>query len=237
MEFGALIFHELRTTLVKYKKRIAFGDEGGYACYFESDTEALDILAETLERVHKKYGVYALIGLDIAATHFYDRTSKQYAWGGNMLMAEELVDVYEGLIKQYPICLIEDGLAEDEWDDWGYMAHRLSGKIQLIGDDIFVTRPERILYGIENNCASGSIIKPDQIGTITETLQTIRLCKEQEITTIISHRSGDTEDTFIADLAVGVSASQIKAGGFTRSERLAKYNRLLTIEDHLSLEL
>lgn len=237
MEVSATIFHELRTSLKNHKKMISFGDEGGYASQFSNDEEALDILSETVQRVHTMYGFHSLIALDVAATGFYDANKKYYEWHGEKLMTEELVARYEKLVDQYPICSIEDGLAEDDWDGWVYMVQRLKGKVQIIGDDLFVTNPTRISQGIELGAANGAVIKPDQIGTITETLQAIRLCHENNITTTVSHRSGDTEDAFIADLAVGTSSGQIKSGGLCRSERLAKYNRLLLIEDHLASEL
>lgn len=234
MEVGATIFHELKTVLKKKKKHIVFGDEGGYASDFENEKEALDILSETIERVRQSHGYQALIGLDIAATEFYDSPSKRYRWGDEMILAEELVAIYEGFTRHYPICSIEDGLAEDDWDGWAYMMQRIKDNVQIIGDDIFVTNPNRIVEGIEKGIGTGCIIKPDQVGTVTEALQSIRLCQEHDLTTIVSHRSGETEDTFIADLAVGASAGQIKSGGLARSERIAKYNRLLIIEDHLA---
>lgn len=233
MEVGVTIFHELGETLKERDKNIAFGDEGGYACQFSNEKEALDILMLTLERVHKNYDMYALIGLDIDAARLYDHVSKRYVWDNQLIMAEELVEMYASLSEQYPICMIEDGLAEDDWTGWTHLKKRLGEKVQIFGDDLFATNPERIACGIECNAAHGTVIKPDQVGTVTETLQAITFCQQNNISTIISHRSGDTEDAFIADLAVGTSAGQIKAGAPCRSERVAKYNRLLVIEDHL----
>lgn len=233
MEVGVTIFHELGTVLRQRGKQLIYGDEGGYACSFATERDALDCLTETLDVVHKKYNFFALIALDVAASTFYDHVSKRYLWDGQLIMAEELIAVYESLIEKYPICMIEDGLAEDDWDGWTYFKQRVGDKLQLMGDDLLVTNPERIAQAVERNAVHGSIIKPNQIGTVTESLQAITLCQKNGIATLISHRSGETEDTFIADLAVGTSAGQIKAGAPRHSERLAKYNRLLAIEDYL----
>lgn len=232
-EVGVTIFHELGEVLKKHNKRIAFGDEGGYSCSFTHDEEALDCLSEALEQAQQKYGFYALIALDVAATTFYDHVSKRYVWHDKLLMAEEMVGIYEKLADKYPICTIEDGLAEDDWQGWTYMKKRLGERVQLFGDDIFATNPERIAKGIEQKIAHGAIIKPNQIGTVTEALQAVSLCQKNNFATFVSHRSGDTEDSFIADLAVGVSAGHIKSGAPCRSERCVKYNRLLAIEDYL----
>lgn len=233
MEVGATIFHELGVALKKRDKQIVFGDEGGYACSFASELEALDILTETIDFVHQKYDFSAMIALDVAASTLYDHVSKRYLWKNELILSEEMVSVYEGLIAQYPICMIEDGLAEDDWNGWVYLKQRIGEKVQLFGDDLFATNPERIAQGIECGAAQGAIIKPNQIGTVTETLQAISLCQKHDMLTMVSHRSGDTEDSFIADLAVGASAGQIKSGSLRQSERLSKYNRLLAIEDYL----
>ncbi len=233
MEAGVTIFHELGAVLRQRGKQLAFGDEGGYACTFASENDALDCLNEALDRAHQKYNFYALIGLDVAASTFYDHVSKRYLWNGELIMAEELIAVYESFMEKYPLCLIEDGLAEDDWEGWTYFRQRVGEKMQLFGDDLLVTNPERIARAIECNAVHGAIIKPNQIGTVTEALQAITLCQKNGIATLVSHRSGETEDTFIADLSVGTSAGQIKAGAPCHSERLAKYNRLLAIEDYL----
>lgn len=233
MEVGATIFHELGNVLQKRDKKLSFGDEGGYACQFANDQEALDCLMETLEIVQTKYDFFALIALDVAASMFYDHVTKKYVWGKDLLSSEELIEFYARLIEKYPICALEDGLGEDDWAGWTKLQKRIGNKVQLFGDDIFATNPERITQGIEQNIAHGTIIKPNQIGTITETLQTISLCQKNNFATFVSHRSGDTEDSFIADLAVAVSSGYIKSGAPCRSERLVKYNRLLTIEDYL----
>lgn len=236
MEVGAVIFHELGTVLKQHKKEIIFGDEGGYASHFENDEEALDILGETLIKVNAQYGFNAFCALDVAASRFYDKASNLYTIDGKKLAAAELISYYENLLTNYPISSIEDGLSEDDWEGWIAMTKQLKDRVQIIGDDLFVTNPQRILVGIQSQAATAVLIKPDQIGTITETLQAIQVCKENNLMVVVSHRSGDTEDPFIADLAVATSAQLIKTGGLTRSERLAKYNRLLTIEDHLVRE-
>lgn len=233
MEVGVTMFHELGQVLQQRGKPLVFGDEGGYACPFVNEKEALDCLLETLERAHQKYNFYALIGLDVAASTFYDHVSKRYLWDGQLIMTEELITIYEQILENYPICMIEDGLAEDDWQGWTYFKQRVGEKIQLIGDDLLVTNPERIARAIECKAVHGAVIKPNQIGTVTEALQAVTLCQKNGLATMVSHRSGDTEDSFIADLAVGTSAGQIKAGAPCHSERLAKYNRLLAIEDYL----
>ncbi len=233
MEIGAVIFHELGKTLKLHGKELVFGDEGGYASHFSSDKEALDLLSETLENVHSLYGFKALCALDVAASRLLDSTLNRYNFGHQMQSSQEVVSYYEELINSYPICSIEDGLAEDDWAGWKLLTEKLGDQIQIVGDDLFVTNTERIAYGIEQKAATAVLIKPDQIGTVTESLQAIQLAKDHQLSTVISHRSGETEDSFIADLVVGTSAGQIKTGGLCRSERLAKYNRLLTIEDHL----
>lgn len=233
IEVGATIFHELGNILQKQNKVIAFGDEGGYACEFEDEYEVLDTLLETFELVQKKYDFFALIGLDIAANTFYDQESARYLWKNQSLKSDDMIKMYEKIIEKYPICTLEDGLAEDDWDGWTRMHKKIGSKVQIFGDDIFATNPERISRGIEQHVAHGAIIKPNQIGTVTEALQVISLCQKNNFAPFISHRSGDTEDSFIADLAVGVSAGYIKSGAPCRSERLVKYNRLLAIEDYL----
>ncbi len=233
MEVGAVIFHELGNVLKQHKKEIIFGDEGGYASQFSSDEEALDILGETLIKVNAQFGFSAFCALDVAASRFYDRATSTYTIDGQGRSAADMVTYYETLLANYPISSIEDGLSEDDWEGWILMTKRLKDRVQLIGDDLFVTNPQRILFGVQSQAATAVLIKPDQIGTVTEALQAIQVSKENNLMVVVSHRSGDTEDSFIADLAVATSAAQIKTGGLSRSERLAKYNRLLTIEDHL----
>ena len=235
LELGALFFHELKNILVKSGKALVYGDEGGLACAFESEYEALDMLTETIARIGN--GDLFRIALDIAASEFYNTTTQCYEFHDQFLTSEELVALYAKLIQTYPIFSLEDGLAQDDWQGWMHMKSVLGETIQLVGDDLFATSVQRIKHGITVNTANAVLIKPNQVGTVTETLQAIQLCYEQGLNPIISHRSGETEDTFIADLAVGTSAGQIKAGGLCRSERLAKYNRLLRIEDQLILNI
>lgn len=232
MELCVTVFHELKNVLHKHGKSTAVGDEGGFAPQGVSDQQALAFLYEAIERVSQE-GSNSVIALDVAASQFYDRETGLYKFGGADLKTAELIDVYRKLMGEYPIFSLEDPLAEDDWDGWRFMKKEMGGDVQMVGDDLFATNFHRIEKGIKDNISTAAIIKPNQIGTITETLQAIQLCKNNDLDVIISHRSGDTEETFIADLAVGTSAGQIKAGGCSRGERLAKYNRLLTIEDTL----
>lgn len=233
LELSVTVFHELKNVLKKHGKSTAVGDEGGFAPHFKNYFEALDILMEVLDKVDTADGGKCVIGLDVAASQLYDKTRGIYLWDGRRVSSADLIAEYEALVDQYPIYSIEDGLDEDDWNGWQQLTARLEDKAQIVADDIFATNTYRIEQGIKDHIATGVIIKPNQVGTITETLQAIQLSKENELNCIVSHRSGETEDTFIADLAVGASVGQIKAGGCSRSERLAKYNRLLEIEDTL----
>lgn len=230
-ESATHMFHILKRLLQENDKGTGIGDEGGFAPLFEHEFEALDYLVQAME----ESGCIETCGiaLDVAASQFYDPAKKEYDWNGTTLSSEGMIELYLKLVDQYPIFSIEDGLAEDDWEGWINLTRALADKIQLVGDDIFVTNPNRIMHGIKANIGSAVIIKPNQIGTVTQTLQALQLCQQQGFGTIVSHRSGETEDTFIADLAVGTSAGQIKSGGCCRSERIAKYNRLLRIEDQL----
>lgn len=233
MELGVTIFHELKNVLHKHGKSTAVGDEGGFAPQGTSDIEALSYLYEAIERAKDDEGRNCVIALDCAANQFYDRPTGLYSWQGSKLTSKQLIDTYETLIDEYPIYSLEDPLAEDDWEGWKLLTKRLGEDVQIVGDDIFATNFHRIEQGIKEATANATVIKPNQIGTVTETLQAIQLCKSNDMNMIVSHRSGETGDTFIADLAVGTSAGQIKSGGCSRGERLAKYNRLLTIEDSL----
>jgi len=175
-----------------------------------------------------------MISLDIAASHLFNYETHLYSWFGNQLSSHDLIEKYASLIKQYPIFSIEDGLSQTDWNEWHTMKNAIGESVKLIGDDLFVTDSQRIWNGIETDCANAALIKPNQIGTVTETLQAITLCKDNNWDVVISHRSGETNDDFIADLAIGVSAELIKAGGCSRGERMAKYNRLLAIEQDLA---
>lgn len=233
MELGTTIFHELKSVLLKHGKSTAVGDEGGFAPQATTDKEALAYLQEAIERVKGDEGSNCVIGVDFAANQYYDRSTGLYLWQGEQLTSAQLIEAYQDLLGDYPIYSMEDPLAEDDWEGWQLINKKLGNDIQIVGDDIFATNFFRIEKGIKDKAATAAIIKPNQIGTITETLQVIQLCKNNEINMVVSHRSGETNDVFIADLAVGASAGQIKAGGCSRGERLAKYNRLLEIEDTL----
>jgi len=236
MELGVTIFHELKNILHKHRKSTAVGDEGGFASDL-TDEEALLYLTQAIEQGTRDGSKGScVIGLDLAASQWYDPATSLYTWKGKQITASNLMEEYAKLLETYPIYSIEDPFAQDDWKNWQIITDKFAQEIQIIGDDIFATNFDRIEEGIKENVATAAIIKPNQIGTITETLQAIQLCQKNNIKTIVSHRSGDTEDTFIADLAVGTSAGQIKAGGCSRSERIAKYNRLLTIEDTLLAE-
>lgn len=235
MEYGIELYQVLKNVLEQKYKHVFVGQEGGFVAVFENDIQALDVLSEVIE----KAGGPTLfkIGLDSAASQFFDSTTKTYDWNGNRYTTDELIEFYKKLAQAYPLCFLEDALHEDDWDGWKTLTKELGNSIQIVGDDIFATNPERIYQGIQEKVANAAVIKPNQIGTITETLQAIQVCKDNEFGVVISHRSGETNDSFIADLAVGVSAGQIKSGGCSRGERLSKYNRLLAIEDQLAFVL
>lgn len=233
MELCVTVFHELKNVLHKYGKSTAVGDEGGFAPLNVSDAEALQYLYEAIERISNNEGGNCVIGLDVAASHLYDPSTRLYDFKTQQMSDSELIEYYHTLMQEYPIYSLEDPLDQDDWDGWQDLVKELGTDVQIVGDDIFATNFHRIEEGIKKKIATAAIIKPDQIGTVTETLQAIQLCRQHELDIIVSHRSGETDETFIADLAVGTSAGQIKAGGCSRGERLAKYNRLLAIEDAL----
>lgn len=235
MESACVVFHELEQLLTKKEKVFAIGDEGGFAGDFKDEEEVFDLLSEAIENSKKKMQGSFVFGLDVAASQFYDSKKKKYKWKGKSFSTDQMIKIYEKLADKYPIYSIEDGLSEEDWEGWIDMTKSLNEKIQIVGDDIFATNAQRIWQGIEQGVATAAIIKPNQIGTLTEALQAIKLCKEYGMNVIVSHRSGETNDSFIADLAVGVSAGHIKAGGCSRGERMAKYNQLLRIEDSLVL--
>ncbi|RLE00893.1 MAG: phosphopyruvate hydratase [Candidatus Aminicenantes bacterium] len=231
---AAEVFHCLKRTLKKKGYSTAVGDEGGFAPNLKSNTQALDLIMESIEQAGYQPGVDIFLALDIAASEFYeDGTYLFKKSDGSRQNPEELITLYEKLITDYPIVSIEDGLAEDDWPHWKILTTRLGSKIQLVGDDIFVTNPQIFTKGISENIANAILIKLNQIGTLTETIETINLARAHNYNTVISHRSGETEDTFIADFSVALGAQQIKTGSLSRSERVAKYNRLLEIENEL----
>ncbi|HEY8361767.1 MAG TPA: phosphopyruvate hydratase [Tissierellaceae bacterium] len=229
------IFHSLKSVLKSKGLNTAVGDEGGFAPNLSSNEEALKTIVEAIEKAGYKPGEEVMLALDVAASELYDSEKRIYklAGEGRSLTVEEMVNYYEELVNKYPIISIEDGLAEDDWDGWKLLTERLGKKIQLVGDDLFVTNTERLKKGIELGVANAILIKLNQIGTLTETLDTIEMAKVNGYTAIISHRSGETEDTTIADLAVATNAGQIKTGAPSRTDRVAKYNQLLRIEDGL----
>ena len=233
---GAEVFHALKKRLSAEGYSTAVGDEGGVAPNLGSNREALDVILAAIEAAGYRPGEDVALALDTAATELYDRETGEYDFAGSgegRKSSEELVGMYADWIDWYPIVSIEDGLDEDDWDGWRLLTERLGDRVQIVGDDLFVTNVERLSRGIEEGIANSILIKLNQIGTVTETLETIRMASEAGYTSVISHRSGETEDTFIADLAVATIAGQIKTGSACRSERVAKYNRLLRIEERL----
>jgi len=233
LQMNAEVFHTLKKYLKTQGYATGVGDEGGFAPNLKSNEEALQIIVKAIELADYRPGEDISIALDPAASEFY-KNGKYHLTAENVaLSSEEMVDYYVTLVDKYPIVSIEDGLAEDDWKGFKLMKEKLGDKIQIMGDDLFVTNVERLQTGIEENAANSILIKLNQIGTLTETLDTIELAKTNNYTTVISHRSGETSDTIIADLAVAVNSGQIKTGSICRSERIAKYNQLLRIEEEL----
>ncbi len=235
VQMGAEIFHCLKTILKDAKLSTGVGDEGGFAPDLASNEEAIKCIMNAIEAAGYEPGNEVGIALDVAASEIYNTSKKEYDLKSEnrKLSSDALIDYYEDLVERYPIFSIEDGLAEQDWDGWKVMTDRLESKIQLVGDDIFVTNPEILLKGIEMGVANAILIKLNQIGTVTETLDAIEIAKQAGYSTVISHRSGETEDAFIADLAVGITGGQIKTGSMSRSDRIAKYNQLMRIEEEL----
>lgn len=227
-------FQHLKKILKEKGHITAVGDEGGFAPNLDKNEDAINYILQAIEKAGYKPGKDIWIALDSAASSFYK--DGKYEFEGSLRTSDEMIEYYEKIVSKYPICSIEDGLAENDWEGWKKLTERLGDKIQLVGDDIFVTNPKILKKGIEEKIANAILIKVNQIGTLTETLETIELAKMNNYKTIISHRSGETEDTFIADLSVGVNAGQIKSGSLSRSERLCKYNQLLRIEEELGID-
>lgn len=233
---GSEIFHHLKLILEKRGENTGVGDEGGFAPNLRSNEEAIEVVLEAVQAAGYKPGSEVALALDVAASEFYDANDRKYKFSAGGVKERDaggMIELYEKYMADYPICSIEDGLAEDDWDGWKEMTRRLGGKAQLVGDDLFVTNSRRLSRGIELGAANAILIKLNQIGTLTETLQTTELAARNGYGTIISHRSGETEDTTIADVAVATGAGQIKTGSLSRGERTAKYNRLLRIEEEL----
>ncbi|MBI5590234.1 MAG: phosphopyruvate hydratase [Deltaproteobacteria bacterium] len=234
VQMGAEIFHSLKKILKDAKLSTSVGDEGGFAPNLGSNEEAIKYIMNAIEAAGYEPGNEIGIALDVAASEIYT-SKKEYALKSEnrKLSSEAMIDYYEDLVERYPIFSIEDGLAEQDWDGWKLMTDRMESKVQLVGDDIFVTNPEILLKGIEIGIANAILIKLNQIGTVTETLNAIEIARQAGYSTVISHRSGETEDSFIADLAVGINGGQIKTGSMSRSDRIAKYNQLMRIEEEL----
>ena len=228
---GCEVFYELKRILSSKSLSTSVGDEGGFAPDIKSNNECLDLILKAINKAGYKEGKDVYIGLDVASSEFYE--NKRYKLKGENLelTSESLIKYYENLINNYPIISIEDALDEADWEGWTNLTNAIGNKCQLVGDDLFVTSEKRLQFGIDKKAGNSILIKLNQIGTLSETMDTINLAKKNNYNTIISHRSGETEDTFIADLSVGVSSGQIKAGSLSRSERICKYNQLLRIED------
>ncbi len=230
---GVEIFHQLKKVLKGKKYNTAVGDEGGFAPDLKSNGEALDLIMQAIQQAGYRAGDQVMIALDVAATEFYDDKKKTYAFDGRELDSRAMVDFLANWVKNYPICSIEDGCSEDDWDGWKMLTERLGSQIQLVGDDLFVTNTKRLQRGIDSGIANSILIKVNQIGTLSETIEAIQLAHRNGYTSIASHRSGETEDSTIADLAVALGTAQIKTGSASRTDRMAKYNQLLRIEEQL----
>ncbi len=233
LRMGAEVYHTLKAVLKEKALATSIGDEGGFAPNLESNADALLAIVDAIQRAGYVPGEQIALALDVAATELYKDGVYHLAGEGLKKTTVEMIDYYEDLIKQYPIVSIEDGLAEDDWEGWAQMTERLGQKIQLVGDDLFVTNPARLARGIKEKCANSILIKLNQIGTLTETLDAIEMAKRAGYTAVISHRSGETEDVTMAHVAVAVNAGMIKTGAPARTERVAKYNELLRIEEEL----
>jgi enolase len=236
LRMGVEVFHTLKGVLKKRGYSTSVGDEGGFAPNLKSNEEALDVVLEAITKAGYKPGTQIGIALDPAASEFYDQASGKYVFkksDKSQRTSDQMVKFYAKWVEQYPIISIEDGMAEDDWDGWKAMTEALGSKIQLVGDDVFVTNTERLAQGIEKGIANSILIKVNQIGTLTETLEAMQMAAAANYTNVVSHRSGETEDAFIADLVVATRAGQIKTGSASRTDRIAKYNQLLRIEEEL----
>ena len=236
LRMGSEVYQSLKKVLHGRKLNTNVGDEGGFAPSLGSNREALEIIVSAIDAAGYKPGVDIFLGMDPASTEFYHNGKYELAREGRTLTSQEMVALYEQWIGEYPIITLEDGLAEDDWEGWALLRQRLGNRIQLVGDDLFVTNTRRLLRGIQEQSANSILVKLNQIGTLTETLEAIEMAKRAAFTAVVSHRSGETEDTTIADLVVATNAGQIKTGAPARSERVSKYNRLLVIEDELGQE-
>ncbi|AKF93003.1 MULTISPECIES: phosphopyruvate hydratase [Brevibacillus] len=233
LRMGSEIFHSLKKVLHDKGLNTAVGDEGGFAPNLKSNEEAITTILEAIKAAGYEAGKDVFIALDVAATEMFKDGKYHFTGEGVVKTTEEMVAFYEGLVSKYPIISIEDGLAEDDWEGWKLLTDRLGSKVQLVGDDLFVTNTERLITGIEKDTANSILVKVNQIGTLTETFDAIEMAKRAGYTAVISHRSGETEDSTIADIAVATNAGQIKTGAPSRTDRVAKYNQLLRLEDEL----
>ena len=234
IRWGVEVYHALKSLLHSKGLSTGLGDEGGFAPELPTNAAALDLIAEAVAKAGYKLGTDIALALDVAATEFYDEKSGKYTFEGKERTSDEMIAYYSELVAKYPLVSIEDPLAEDDWSAWTKMTAELGSKVQLVGDDLYVTNPSRLQKGIDLKAGNAILVKVNQIGTLTETLDAVSLAQRDGMKAIISHRSGETEDTFIADLAVATNAGQIKTGAPARSERVAKYNQLLRIEEELA---
>jgi enolase len=235
LRWGAEVFHTLKKILKAGKHATGVGDEGGYAPDLPANEEALRLIMEAITTAGFKPGEQVALALDVAASEFFDKGSKRYRLKGEgrEFDAQGMIGYYEGLCARYPIVSIEDGMAEDDWDGWKRLTESVGSRVQLVGDDLFVTNVERLARGIEGGVANSILVKVNQIGTLTETFEAVRMAHKAGYTSVMSHRSGETEDTTIADLSVALDCGLIKTGSASRSDRVAKYNQLLRIEEEL----
>jgi len=235
LQVGAEVYHNLKKVLSSQGFNTAVGDEGGYAPDLKSNEAGIQAIIEAIKKAGYVPGKDVAIGMDVAASEFYNAEKKLYELKGEnkSFTNKELVEFYVGLVAKYPIVTIEDGLDQNDWEGWAYLTERLGKKIQLVGDDLFVTNTERLSRGIEEGIANSILIKVNQIGTLTETFNAIEMAKNAGYTAVVSHRSGETEDSTIADISVATNAGQIKTGSLSRTDRIAKYNQLLRIEEEL----
>jgi enolase len=234
LQIGVDVYHALRRVLHDRKLATTVGDEGGFAPSLPSNKDALEVILSAIEQAGYKAGEQVLLAIDAAATEFYQDGKYVLAREGITLTSAEMVDLYSRWVDQYPIISLEDGLSEDDWEGWQRLTERLSNRVQLVGDDLFVTNTDRLARGIQNRTANSILVKVNQIGTLSETLAAIEMAKRAGYTAVVSHRSGETEDTTISDLVVATNAGQIKTGAPARSERVSKYNRLLRIDEELN---
>ncbi|SFG62619.1 enolase [Desulfotomaculum arcticum] len=234
LRMGAEVFHTLKGVLKKKGMSTSVGDEGGFAPNLGSNEEALAVIVEAIEKAGYRPGEDVALAIDAAATEFYKDGKYQLEGEGLSYSSREMIEFYARLADKYPIISIEDGLSEDDWDGWKLLTDKIGGRVQIVGDDLFVTNTERLSRGIESGVANSILIKLNQIGTVTETLEAIEMARQAGYTAVVSHRSGETEDAFIADLVVAVNAGQIKTGAPSRTDRVAKYNQLLRIEEELA---